>query len=322
MLHSPQAMHIPDGFLSGLVLAVCWGISAIVIVYAFMRVKRDMDERKVPLMGVVAAAIFAGQMLNFPIAGGTSGHLLGAALAMIVLGPWAAVLVMTIVVSAQALIFQDGGVAALGANLFNMAVVGVFVSYTVYRAVQRFSTGAKGGLFVGGFLAAWTSIFIASLAAALELAFSGTSPANIAVPAMALVHSVIGIGEGLITVGALALIYAARPDLLKTTDQKQVGGKFVWVAGLLIAIALAVASPLASQNPDGLEFVAEEQGFLDKQQASPYEIIPDYTMPSIADENAATIAAGIVGVIIVFFVALGVAYLRRNRGAAPSSSSS
>jgi cobalt/nickel transport system permease protein len=322
MLRSPQAMHIPDGFLSGLVLAVCWGISLIVIVYAFIRVKRDMDERKVPLMGVVAAAIFAGQMLNFPVAGGTSGHLLGAALAMILLGPWAAVLVMTIVVSAQALIFQDGGVGALGANLFNMAVIGVFVSYTVYRAVQRLSKGARWGLFVGGFLAAWTSIFIASLAAALELAFSGTSPANIAVPAMALVHSVIGIGEGLITVGALALIYAVRPELLKTTDQKQVGGKLVWAAGLLMAVALAVASPLASTHPDGLVFVAEQQGFLEKAQANPYDIIPHYVMPGVANEQVATIAAGILGVIIVFFVAVGVAYLRRKRVAAPTSSGS
>jgi cobalt/nickel transport system permease protein len=321
-LHSPQAMHIPDGFLSGAVLAVCWTISAIVIVVAFIRVKRDMDERKVPLMGVVAAAIFAGQMLNFPVAGGTSGHLLGAALAMILLGPWAAVLVLTIVVSAQALIFQDGGIAALGANLFNMAVIGVFVSYTVYRAVQRLSKGAKWGIFVGGFLAAWTSIFIASLAAALELAFSGTSPANIAVPAMAVVHSVIGIGEGLITVGALALIYAVRPELIKTTDQKQVGGKFVWVAGLLIALALAVASPLASTHPDGLEFVAEQQGFLQKAQVNPYDIIPNYVLPGIANEQVATIAAGILGVIIVFFVAIGVAYLRRNRTTSSASSRS
>jgi cobalt/nickel transport system permease protein len=322
MLFSPKAMHIPDGFLSGLVLAVCWGISAIVIVYAFVRVKRDMDDRKVPLMGVVAAAIFAGQMLNFPVAAGTSGHLLGAALATILLGPWAAALVMTIVVGAQALIFQDGGIAALGANLLNMAVIGVFVSYTVYRAVQRFSKGAKWGIFAGGFLAAWTSIFIASLAAALQLAFSGTSPANLAVPAMALVHSIIGIGEGLITVGALAFVYAVRPDLVKTTDQKQVGGKFVWVAGLLIALALAVASPLASTHPDGLEFVAEEQGFIDKAQANPYDIIPDYVMPGIADERAATIAAGIMGVIIVFLVAVGVAYLRRNRSVSSASSGS
>ncbi len=319
MLRSPQAMHIPDGFLSGLVLAVCWGISLIVIAYAFIRVKRDMDERKVPLMGVVAAAIFAGQMLNFPVAAGTSGHLLGAALATILLGPWAAVLVMAIVVGAQALLFADGGLGALGANWLNMAVIGVFVSYTVYRAVQRFSRGAKWGVFVGGFLAGWTSIFIAALAAGLQLALSGTSPANLGIPAMALVHSVIGVVEGLITVGALAFVYAVRPDLVKTTDQKQVGGKVVWVAGLLIAIALAVASPLASTHPDGLEFVAQQQGFLSKQQASPIQIIPNYALPGVANEHVATIAAGILGVIVVFLVAIGVAFLRRNRSASPTS---
>ena len=230
MLRSPLAMHIPDGFLSGPVLAICFMVSAITIGYAFRRVKRDLDERKVPLMGVVAAAIFAGQMLNFPVAAGTSGHLLGAALATILLGPWAAVLVMAIVVGAQALIFQDGGIVALGANLFNMAVIGVFVSYTIYRAVQRIARGSKAGVFAGGFLAAWTSIFIAALAAALELAFSGTSPANLAVPAMAVVHSLIGLGEGLITVGALAFVSAVRPDLVKTTNQKQIGGKVVWMA--------------------------------------------------------------------------------------------
>ncbi len=322
MLRAPQAMHIPDGFLSGLVLAVCWGLSLSVIVYAFIRVKRDLDERKVPLMGVVAAAIFAGQMLNFPVAAGTSGHLLGAALATILLGPWAAVLVMTIVAGAQAIIFQDGGIVALGANLLNMAVIGVFVSYTVYRVVQRLSRGAKWGIFVGGFLAAWTSIFIAALAAALELAFSATSPANLAVPAMALVHSVIGIGEGLITVGALAFVYAVRPDMVRTTDQKQASGNLVWIAGLLIAVALAVASPLASANPDGLEFVAAQQGFSDKAQANPYDIIPDYVMPGIANESTATVAAGIVGVIIVFLVAIGVAFLRRNRSASSTSGGS
>ena len=319
MLRSPQAMHIPDGFLSGPVLAVCFIISASVIVYAFLRVKRDMDERKVPLMGVVAAAIFAGQMLNFPIAAGTSGHLLGAALATILLGPWAAVLVLSIVVGAQALIFQDGGIAALGANLLNMAVIGAFVAFTVYRAVQRIARGARWGMFVGGFLAAWTSIFISALAAALELALSGTSPANLAIPMMALVHSVIGVGEGLITVGALAFVSAVRPDLVKTTDQKQAGGKVVWVAGLLIAIGLAVASPLASTHPDGLEFVAEQQGFINQAQANPYNIIPDYAMPGIANKNTATIVAGIVGVIIVFFVAIGVAFVRRNRAASSSS---
>jgi cobalt/nickel transport system permease protein len=315
MLYSPQAMHIPDGFISGLVLAVCWIISIVVIGYAFIRVKRDMDERKVPLMGVVAAAIFAGQMLNFPVAAGTSGHLLGAALATILLGPWAAVLVLTIVVGAQALLFADGGLGALGANWLNMAVIGVFVAYTVYRAVQRFSKGARWGIFAGGFLAGWTSIFIAALAAGLQLALSGTSPANLGIPAMALVHSVIGVVEGLITVGALAFVYAVRPDLVKTTDQKQVGGKVVWIVGLLIALALAVASPLASTHPDGLEFIAQQQGFIGKQQASPLQIIPNYTVPGVTNEHVATIAAAIIGVIVVFLVAIGVAFLRRNRSA-------
>jgi cobalt/nickel transport system permease protein len=231
------------------------------------------------------------------------------------LGPWAAVLVLTIVVGAQALLFADGGLGALGANWLNMAVIGVFVAYTVYRAVQRFSKGARWGIFAGGYLAGWTSIFIAALAAGLQLALSGTSPANLGIPAMALVHSVIGVVEGLITVGALAFVYAVRPDLVKTTDQKQVGGKVVWIVGLLIALALAVASPLASTHPDGLEFIAQQQGFIGKQQASPLQIIPNYTVPGVTNEHVATIAAAIIGVIVVFLVAIGVAFLRRNRSA-------
>jgi len=139
------------------------------------------------------------------------------------------------------------------------------------------------------------------------------------VPAMALVHSVIGIGEGLITVGALAFVYAVRPDLVRTTDQKQVGGKIVWIAGLLIALALAVASPLASTHPDGLEYIAAQQGFLNKQQASPVQIIPNYVLPGVSNQHVATIAAGILGVIVVFLVAIGVAYLRRNRVSSSNS---
>ncbi len=166
MLLSPAAMHIPDGFLSVLVSLVFWVLSILVIGIALKRLGKGLDERQVPMMGVVAAAIFAGQMLNFAVAGGTSGHLLGAALATILLGPWAAVVVMTCVVSVQALIFQDGGLLALGANIFNMGVIGVFVAYTVYQAVQKLAKGKNWGIFVGGFTAAWLSIEIAALAAA------------------------------------------------------------------------------------------------------------------------------------------------------------
>src|SRR4030066_1380580 len=172
MFFSPIAMHIPDGFLSVAVSIFLWIVSIAMVGYALKRVGKDLGERQVPLMGVLAAAIFAGQMLNFTVAGGTSGHLMGAALATILLGPWAAILVLTCVVGIQALIFQDGGLLALGANIFNMGVIGVTVAYFVYRTVQRFASGKSWGVFVGGFAAGWSSIFIASLACALQLALS------------------------------------------------------------------------------------------------------------------------------------------------------
>ncbi len=315
MLYSPQPMHIPDGFLSVIVSIILWAISIGVIGYALRRVGQDLGERQVPLMGVLAAAIFAGQMLNFSVAGGTSGHLLGATLSTILLGPWAAIIVMTTVVSIQALIFQDGGLLALGANIFNMAVIGVSVSYFAYTSLKKIIGKQKWGVFVSGFVTAWLSIFIASLAAALELAASGTSPANIAVPAMGGIHALIGIGEGLITVGALAFIYAARRDLIQEGAAAPAGGKAIWVVGLGVAILLAIFSPLASAHPDGLEWVAEQKGFLDAAQGPLFEVIPDYVFPGITNEAFATILAGIIGVVIVFGVALGVAYMRRSQKA-------
>lgn len=306
-------MHIPDGFLSTLVSIVLWVVTIVVVGYAIKRVGKDLGERQVPLMGVLAAAIFAGQMLNFTVAGGTSGHLMGAAIAAILLGPWAAVIVMTTVVGVQALIFQDGGLLALGANIFNMGVVGVAVSYFVYRTVQKLAGGQKWGVFVGGFAAAWLSIVIAALGVALQLALSGTSPANISVPAMGGIHAIIGIGEGLITLGALAFLYAARRDLLHIGEAAPKGGAAVWVGGLVIAAILAIASPLASAHPDGLEWVAEQKGFLEAARAPLYNVIPDYIFPGITNEAFATIIAGILGTLLVFGVTLGVAYAQRKR---------
>jgi cobalt/nickel transport system permease protein len=313
-MYSPvQPMHIPDGFLSTLVSLVFWVFAAAAVAYALLRVGKDLGERQVPLMGVLAAAIFAGQMLNFSVTGGTSGHLLGAALATILLGPWAAVVVLTSVVSIQALIFQDGGLLALGANLFNMAVIGVAVSHFVYSSVQKLARGRKWGIFVGGFAAAWLSIVVASLAAALQLALSGTSPANISVPAMGGIHILIGVGEGLITVGALAFLYASRRDLFHIGEAAPKGSKAIWAGGLSIAALLAVLSPLASAHPDGLEWVAEQKGFLEAARAPLYNLIPDYVFPGISNGVLATIVAGVLGLLLVFGVALGVAYMRRKK---------
>ncbi|MBM3151754.1 MAG: cobalamin biosynthesis protein CbiM [Chloroflexi bacterium] len=315
MYYAPEPMHIPDGFLSILVSVVLWGVTVPVVAYAIRRVSKDLGERQAPLMGVLAAAIFAGQMLNFAVAGGTSGHLMGAALATILLGPWAAIIVMTTVVGVQALIFQDGGLLALGANIFNMGIIGVIVSYWVYRTFQRLAGGRKWGVFTGGFLAAWLSIVAAALAVALQLAISGISPANIAIPAMGGIHILIGLGEGLITLGALAFLYAARRDLLHIGEAAPKGGTAVWIGGLVIAAILAIASPLASAHPDGLEWVAEQKGFLDTAQGPLYNIIPDYVFPGISNEAFATIVAGLIGVLIVFGVTLSVGYMRRKKKA-------
>jgi len=313
MLYSPQPMHIPDGFLSTLVSLVLWAVSIVGVGYALRRVGQDIGERQVPLMGVLAAAIFAGQMLNFSVTGGTSGHLLGAAIATILLGPWAAVIVMTSVVSIQALIFQDGGLLALGANLFNMAIIGVAVSYFVFVTLRRLARGRSWGVFLGGSAAAWASILIASLACGLELAISGTSPANIAVPAMAGIHALIGVGEALITLGALGFLQATRRDLVQVGGAAPKAGAGVWAFGLGIAALLAVLSPLASANPDGLEWVAERSGFLDAVRAPLFNVIPDYVFPGISNSALATIVAGILGTLLVFGVALGVAHARRGR---------
>ena len=315
-LPSPHPMHIPDGFLSILVSLVFWILTAVIVGIALKKTNQALGERQVPLMGVLAAAIFAGQMLNFSVAAGTSGHMLGATLATILLGPWPALLVMTSVVAVQALLFQDGGIMAMGANIFNMAIIGVFVSYAVYSLFTRLLQKRSWGLLVSGFAAAWSSIFVAALACALQIVLSGTSPANLAVPAMAAIHALIGVGEGLITVGALAFLLGARKDLLQTSSGKSSSEKGILVGGILFALVLAVLSPLASTHPDGLEWVAEQNGFIDTARNALYNLIPDYILPGVSNPALATVLAGVLGVLVVFGVSFGIA---RSGRRAPSS---
>jgi cobalt/nickel transport system permease protein len=262
-------------------------------------------------MGVLAAAIFAGQMLNFSVTGGTSGHLLGAALATVLLGPWAAIVVMTTVVSIQALIFQDGGLLALGPNLFNMALVGVSVSYFCMTSCLRIARQRPSSVFVGIGLSGWLSIVIASLACALELAVSGTSPANLAIPAMAGIHMLIGLGEAAITISAIAFLYAARRDLLGIGESGPRSESVVWLGGLALTIVLVILAPLASSNPDGLEWIAARQGFLDSARPALFKVLPEYVVPGIANEALAMILAGIVGALLVLGAVVGAAHLRR-----------
>jgi len=208
-------MHIPDGFLNVATVATTYAVSVGGVANAVRIANKKLGEKQVPLMGILAAFIFAAQMLNFPVAGGTSGHLIGAALAAILLGPWATVIIMSAVLIAQSLIFQDGGLLALGANIFNMGIVASFGAYYIYRLTQSLLGDNRRGKLIGGFTAAWGSVLLASIACAIELAISGASPLTVVLPVMAGIHALIGIGEGLITVAVVSLVLATRADLMR-----------------------------------------------------------------------------------------------------------
>lgn len=211
-------MHAPDGFFSTPVAAVFWAVTAIVIAYSVRQTSAKLDDRAIPLMGMMAAFIFAAQMFNFQVPGGTSGHLLGGVLAAILLGPWAGTIVMACVIAVQALVFQDGGLVVMGANIFNMGVIGTLGGFALYRALVGMFGGEERGRLIAAAIAGWASVFVASVIVAGELAISDTASFGVALAAMAGWHAVIGIGEGLITVAALAFIANSRPDLLKIRE--------------------------------------------------------------------------------------------------------
>lgn len=302
MHYSPVPMHIPDGFLSLIVSIICWAASAAVIGLAISKTNKALGEKQIPLMGVMAAFIFAAQMINFPVAGGTSGHLLGGAMAAIVLGPWAGMLVMTAVIAVQALLFQDGGLVVMGANILNMGLLTSAVGYGLYRSVSGQSNN-KVKLAVAG-VAAWLSVMTGALITSLELWLSGISDLQVVVPAMLWVHAVIGLGEALITVSALAFIFRTRPDLLGEGSESAMGSRNWAFVGGLIALIVVLFSPFASSNPDGLERVAGDLGFLNAGQSAPYSIIPDYTLPFLGETALSTIAAGVIGVLVVGVIAI------------------
>jgi cobalt/nickel transport system permease protein len=289
-------LHIPDGFLSFAVSITCWLIAAMILSLAISRSNKSLGERQVPLMGVMAAFIFAAQMINFPVAGGTSGHLLGGTLAAITLGPWAGMLVMTAVIAVQALLFQDGGLLVMGANILNMGLITVAIGYGLYRAVSSGNRTLK--LAVAG-IAAWLSVMAGALFTSLQLWLSGTSQLQVVIPAMLTVHALIGLGEALITVAALTFILQTRPDLLGENSASARGSRGWVVAGVLASLAVVLLSPLASADPDGLERVATDLGFLSKGVSASYQIIPDYTVPFLGETHLSTILAGMIGLVIV-----------------------
>ena len=220
----PLEMHAPDGFLSLPVAAVMWMLTIVAIAVSVKKTNETFDERAIPLMGVTAAFIFAAQMFNFQVVGGTSGHLLGGVLAAVLLGPWAGSLVMVAVVAVQALVFQDGGLVVMGANIFNMGIVGTMGGYAVYRALCGIFGGEQRARIPAAGIAAWLSVVLGSTAMAIELGISGTTDIVVALTAMVGIHVLIGIGEALVTMAALAFIQVTRPDLFRLRDARVATG--------------------------------------------------------------------------------------------------
>lgn len=299
-----RKMHIPDGFLDAKTALTTGALALAGLGLALRRVRTTLPPQRVPLLGLAAAFIFAAQMLNFPVTGGTSGHLIGGALAAILLGPAAAVVAMSAVIILQCLLFSDGGVTALGANLFNMAVLAPVVAWLIYQPLRRMLGGGPRGRAGAVALAAWCSTLLAAVVCASELAWSGTVAWRLALPAMSGVHALIGIGEALITTLILGAIAAARPELLEEQATPRQSG--IIGLGLLIALGLVVlVAPFACPWPDGLEKVAAQLGFERHAAAQPLLAapLPDYSVPSLKSEKLGTILTGILGTLAVFVAA-------------------
>jgi len=304
-------MHLPDGFLDAKTALLSTGAAAAGVGLALRQARRTLEPRQMPMLGLAAAFVFAAQMLNFPVGGGTSGHLLGGVLTAVLLGPAAAVVVMTCVLVVQCLVFNDGGLLALGANVFNMAIVNTCGGFLVFRLLKRVMRmeDNRATVFAAAF-AGWFGTVLASITCAGQLALSGQSPWSVAFPAMALVHMVIGVGEGLATALIIMAVLRARPELVAGTDgEARAPARGVLGYGLLIALGLVVfVAPFACPWPDGLEAVAKSLGFA--SQAAPPLIkgpVSEYRLPFISSMAAATAAAGVIGAILAFIGAYGLA---------------
>lgn len=316
-------MHIPDGFVSGPINTTTAVVSVAALAFSIAKAKQEISDKSfaVPLLATMAAFVFAAQMLNFPIGGGTSGHFLGAVTVAALLGPWSACIVLSVVLVIQGLLFGDGGITALGSNIMNMGIVGGIAMYPIMRGIRSLLPSGRKGYCVAAAIASWASVVLASSVCAFELALSGTSPLEIAFPAMAGTHAIIGIGEAMVCSAVLTAVAVARPDILPAwasveksavTDARAKKGAWGLAGvGLALAAFLAVfGSPFASSEPDGLEKVAEVKGFM--QAASEDTVFwknapfPDYKIASIEQEGVSTSLAGLIGTVLVFGIGFGV----------------
>jgi cobalamin biosynthesis protein CbiM len=217
-------MHIPDGFIDIPTSAAFGTLALAGTAIALKKAKSEVDDRTAPMAGLTAVFIFAVQMLNFPVAAGTSGHLLGGALAMVLVGPYAASLAITVVLGVQALLFADGGLTALGLNVFNLSVIAVLVSFLVFKLMVKLLPKAKSAIPLAAGIAAFVSVPVSASAFTLQYAIggNGTAPAQTVFIAMLTTHLLIGIGEAVITMLTVSAILASRSDLVFGWSRKEV----------------------------------------------------------------------------------------------------
>ncbi|MEU8496401.1 energy-coupling factor ABC transporter permease [Streptomyces lavendulae] len=340
-------MHVPDGFINAPVSVAAGAVAATAVAVSLRGARRELDERTAPLAGLVAAFIFAVQMLNFPVAAGTSGHLLGGALAAILVGPCTGVLCVSVVLLMQGILFADGGLTALGVNITNMAVVTVVVAYAVFRGLLKVLPAGRRSVTVAAFAGALLSVPGAAVMFTLFYALGGTTdvPIGKVFTAMTGVHVLIGIGEAVITAATVGAVIAVRPDLvhgahgLAVPLKLRVDGRLVdapaaaaaapvpaaarstrplWISGLVTALVLAgFVSYYASSSPDGLEKVAADQGIDAKarEHAAAGSPLADYSVKDVSDARLSGGLAGIIGVGGTVLVGTGIFWAVRRRRA-------
>ncbi len=341
-------MHVPDGFIDAPTSAVTGVVAATAVAVSLRGARLELDERTAPLAGLVAAFIFAVQMLNFPVAAGTSGHLLGGALAAILVGPFTGVLCVSVVLLMQGVLFADGGLTALGVNITNMAIVTTVVAYAVFRLLVKVLPRGRRSITVASFAAALLSVPAAALAFTLMYAVGGTTDVSLGKVATAMVgvHVLIGLGEATITALTVGAVVAVRPDLvygardLRQRLRLRVNGELVdapaaepapvaarsprkvWAVGLVTSLVLAgFVSFYASANPDGLEKVAADHGIDKKAEdhAAADSPLADYGVKDVTDARLSGGLAGVIGVGVTVVAGSAVFWaVRRRRTAHPA----
>ncbi|WP_053914139.1 energy-coupling factor ABC transporter permease [Streptomyces sp. SCSIO 75703] len=343
-------MHVPDGFIDAPTSAVTAVVAAGAVAVSLRGARRELDERTAPLAGLVAAFLFAVQMLNFPVAAGTSGHLLGGALAAILVGPYTGVLCVSVVLLMQGILFADGGLSALGVNILDMAVVTTVTGYAVFRGLVTLLPRGRRPVTAASFVAALVSVPAAALAFTLLYRIGGTTDIAIGRVATAMVgvHVLIGLGEAVITALTVAAVIAVRPDLvygargLRRPLRLRVGGELVdapgpepaapaarshravWITGLVTSLVLAgFVSFYASAHPDGLEKVASDKGLDAKarEHATSRSPLAEYGVRDITDARVSGGLAGVIGVgvtVVAGSTVFRVLRRRRRRCASPA----